>query len=245
MRDLELMWNSVKSTNRLLDPSLLSRLPEGVRRYLQHAISNGAPLASAVRLRMHGEIKLKTWSSFSAEEVIYWDHGMVWRATARIRGIRIFGGDSFVDGRGAMRWKLFGIIPVVNASDPDITRSAAGRANIESIWLPSVLAHSQIGWEQRAPLHAHARFIAHGETAEIDYVTDQQGRLKSVNMPRWGNPGGSQWGYYNCGGFVEKEGTFGPYTIPIRMRVGWYFGTERFESEGEFFRVTIENATYR
>jgi hypothetical protein len=194
---------------------------------------------------MHGEIKLKTWYSFSAEEVISWGHGMVWRATVRMRGVPILGRDSFVEGRGAMQWKLFGILPVVNASGPDITRSAAGRTNIESIWLPSALAQSPVTWEERAPLRPHARFTAHGEAAEIDYVTDHQGRLKSVNMPRWGNPGGSQWGYYNCGGLVEEEGTFGAYTIPTRMRVGWYFGTERFESEGEFFRVIIEEASYR
>lgn len=33
--------------------------------------------------------------------------------------------------------------------------------------------------------------------------------------------------------------------IPTRMRVGWHFGTERFESEGGFFRVAIDDATYR
>ena len=41
------------------------------------------------------------------------------------------------------------------------------------------------------------------------------------------------------GGIIEEEGTFCGYTIPTRLRIGWYFGTERFESEGEFFRVTI------
>jgi hypothetical protein len=35
------------------------------------------------------------------------------------------------------------------------------------------------------------------------------------------------------------------YTIPTRVRVGWYFGTSRFESEGEFFRATIEDAIFR
>ncbi len=29
------------------------------------------------------------------------------------------------------------------------------------------------------------------------------------------------------------------------MRAGWYFGTERFEKDGEFFRVTIDSAGYR
>ena len=42
-----------------------------------------------------------------------------------------------------------------------------------------------------------------------------------------------------------KEGSFAGYTIPTRMRVGWHFGTDRFEPEGEFFRVTIDDAAYR
>jgi hypothetical protein len=29
------------------------------------------------------------------------------------------------------------------------------------------------------------------------------------------------------------------------LRGGWYFGSDRFESEGEFFRSTIDSAIYR
>jgi len=43
----------------------------------------------------------------------------------------------------------------------------------------------------------------------------------------------------------RAERAFDGYTIPTRLRIGWYFGSERFESEGEFFRVTIDRATYR
>src|SRR5438270_11963148 len=52
----------------------------------------------------------------------------------------------------------------------------------------------------------HARFAAHGETAEVDYTIDEKG---AVNMPRWGNPEGAAFHYANCGGLVEQEGTFG------------------------------------
>ena len=194
---------------------------------------------------MHGEIKLKSWNKFSAEEIIRWDRGMMWRATVRMRGMSIRGGDSFVDGQGAMRWKLFGIVPVINAAGPDITRSAAGRVNIESIWLPSVLCGNDISWTASDVSHIHARFNAHGETAEIDYTVDENGRLKTVSMPRWGNPGGGEFRYANCGGFVDQERTFGGYTIPSRMRIGWNFGADAFESEGEFFRVVIDDAIYR
>ena len=47
------------------------------------------------------------------------------------------------------------------------------------------------------------------------------------------------------GGFVEQDHTFGGYTMPTCMRIGWHFGTEAFEPEGEFFRVVIDNAVYR
>lgn len=30
-------------------------------------------------------------------------------------------------------------------------------------------------------------------------------------------------------------------TIPTQLRVGWFFGSERFETEGEFFRVTVDH----
>jgi hypothetical protein len=239
------LWKSAPSNGRVFDPAQISALPDGVQRYLQHAIAAGTPLASAVRLRMHGEIRLKSWCSFSAEQVIRWDRGMIWRATVRAHGISIRGGDSLIDGQGAMRWKLFGIVPVVNASGPDITRSAAGRVNIESIWLPSVLCVADVSWTAVDPFGIHAGFTAHDERAEIDYVVDENGRLKAVNMPRWGNPEGAEFHYVNCGGFVEKEGTFGGYTIPTVMRVGWYFGEERFERKGEFFRVTIDDAVWR
>lgn len=242
---IEDLLASTPASGRTFAASQQSVLPEAARRYLEHAIAPGTPLASAVRLRMHGEIKLKRWYPFSADQVIRWDRGMIWRAAVRMHGLSIRGGDSFLDGEGAMRWKLFGMVPVVNAAGPDITRSAAGRVNIESIWLPSVLCSDEVAWTATDATHPHARFTAHGETAEIEYVIDERGGLKSVNMPRWGNPEGAEFHYANCGGMVEEEGSFGGYTIPIRMRVGWHFGTERFASEGEFFRVTIDDASYR
>jgi hypothetical protein len=117
--------------------------------------------------------------------------------------------------------------------------------NIESVWLPSALCGDAVSWTTSNVCHAHARFNAHGEAAEIDCAIDENGRLKTVNMPRWGNPGGGEFCYANFGGFVDQEHTFGGYTIPVRMRIGWHFGAEAFESEGEFFRVVIDDAVYR
>ena len=194
---------------------------------------------------MHGEIKLQRWLPFTAEEVIRWDRGMIWSATVLKNGIPIRGSDRIVDGEGSMQWKLLGIFPVMAAAGPDITRSAIGRVQVESIWLPSVLCHPEVVWTETDRSHPHARFTMLGRTAELDLAVEDNGRVTRASLPRWGNPEGAAFHDVNFGGVLEAEGTFEGYTIPTRIRAGWYFGTDRFESDGEFFRATIDQANFR
>lgn len=242
---LDSLWLSAPAGAHVFEPGRVSGFPEGARRYLEHAIAPGTVLASAVRLRMHGEIKLKRWLPFKAEQVIHTDRGMIWKATVRMQGMPIRGSDRLIDGEAAMRWKLLGIIPVMTASGPDITKSAAGRLAAESAWLPTILCHQHVTWTALDPSHPHARFAVQGETVELTLTIDGTGRLTSLKLPRWGNPEGAKPHYVDFGALVEEEGTFGGYTIPTRLRVGWYLGTDRFEPEGEFFRVTVNEASHR
>jgi hypothetical protein len=244
-RTLDDLWETASRGDTCFAPDALDALPEPVQRYLSHAIVAGTPLASSVRLTMHGAIKLKVWCPFTAEEVIRWDRGFVWRARVRFHGLPLRGSDRFVDGAGAMHWALFGIIPIASASGRDITRSAAGRMNIEAIWLPLVFCGGDVAWSASSRTQIRARFTAHGEHATIDAVIDEIGRLCSVVMPRWGNPDGGAFGTYACGAFVDQEASFDGYTIPSRVRVGWHFGSERFAKDGEFFRAIIDRAVFR
>jgi len=78
---LNTLWDSATSQDRVFHLDDFTHLPEAARRYLDHAIAPGAKLASAVRLHMHGEIKLKSWIPFKSEQVICWEHGLIWSAT--------------------------------------------------------------------------------------------------------------------------------------------------------------------
>lgn len=236
--------------DRIFNPESLTNLPETARRYLEHAIAPETKLAAAVRLKMHGEIKLKKWIPFTAEQVICWEHGLIWSATAWMNGfLPIVGSDRVIDGSGAMQWKLLGLFPVMTADGNDITRSAIGRLQAESMWLPSVLCGDEVSWTstESSDLDSslHSSFVVQGEPAKLDFTIDRSGRLKTFKLPRWGNPDGAEFREMDFGGILEEEGTFCCYTIPTRLRVGWYFGSERFESEGEFFRCTIDDAIYR
>lgn len=242
---IEELWRSAPPAEGTFPPPRVAALPEAARRYLEHAIAPGTRLASAVRLRMHGEIKLKRWLPFAAEQVIRWDRGMIWRAAVRLHGVTIRGSDRLVDGAGAMRWRILGLIPLMTAAGPDISRSAAGRVAAETTWLPSVLCGEGVTWVQLGPSRARAAFAVSGEQVEVEIATDGAGRVEGLKLQRWGNPEGAAFHLVSFGGLAAGEATFDGYTIPTRLRVGWYFGTPRFESAGEFFRCTIDRAEFR
>jgi hypothetical protein len=262
---LDALWDSATPTDLTFSPDKIAHLP-AAKRYLEHAIAPGTKIASAVRLKMHGEIKLKKWIPFTAEQVICWEHGLIWSATAWMNGfLPIVGSDRVIDGIGAMQWKLLGLFPVMTASGTDLTRSGIGRLEAESVCLPSVFYRDDVSFisTELSPLDSnlHSSFVVQGEKAELDFTIDPTGRLKTFKLPRWGNPDNTEFRYVDFGGILEEEGTFCGYTIPTRLRIGWYFGSvggsgafapaiaspleNRFESEGEFFRATIDDAIYR
>ena len=144
-----------------------------------------------------------------------------------------------------MRWSLLGLVPVVRAGGPDITRSGAGRLAAESVWLPSVLGGDDVDWTALDDAQARARFAVMGHPVELTLTMAGDGRLQRLTLPRWGNPDGGPFRELSLGGVVEAEATFGAYTIPTRLRIGWHPDGDVFESGGEFFRVTVDEARYR
>jgi hypothetical protein len=44
---------------------------------------------------------------------------------------------------------------------------------------------------------------------------------------------------------VKAEAKFGNYTIPTHLWLGWFLDSDRFESEGEFFRCIVDRLWYK
>ncbi len=243
---LDELWDSVPTGQGIFDPLALTNCPPSARRYLEHAIEPGTRLATAVRLSMSGEIKLNKWLPFEAEEVLIRDRGFVWCATVKMGVVRLRGFDRFVDGEGLMRWKLFGIIPVMRSSGPDVSRSAAGRFAAESVWLPSALIPHVVERPEGRPGDLGVALPVAGQRVDVTLSAGPSGDLRSLSLERWGEPGtGQGYGLRSFGGWVEDERSYDGYTIPTRLRAGWHFNSDRFESEGEFFRCRIEAAAFK
>jgi hypothetical protein len=76
-------------------------------------------------------------------------------------------------------------------------------------------------------LPSHPWFTVRTDTQPLALTIDGYGRLKSIKLQRWGNPEGGEFHDADFGGVVKEEGTFGGYTVPTRVLIGWHFGTDR------------------
>jgi len=85
-----------------------------------------------------------------------------------------------------MRWRLLRLIPVLNESGPDVTRSACGRLAGEIVLIPTAFRHA--AWsrgEHAGTAIATWRFGDDTEAAEL--LLKPNGRLAEVRVNRWGN----------------------------------------------------------
>ena len=225
------------------DPSMVAALPEPARRYLEHAIAPGTPLAASVVLSMHGEIRLGSWRRFTATQVLAPPDGFVWAATARIEVLTVSGFDRYSSATGQMRWRLLGIVPVMSAAGPDVTRSAAGRLAAEgTVFVPTSFPGGT--WSATDdPDTAQVVWRISDDDETVRVRVDSAGRLVEVRLDRWGNPDGQRYDRYPFGVEIEAEASFDGIVIPTQLRAGWWWDTDRQE-DGEFFRAEITAATF-
>lgn len=114
----------------------------------------GTPLARAVIVEMECHIHLGRWLPFRAVQLHAPPDGYVWAARARLGPLRISGFDRFADDTGEMRWRLLGHVSVVNATGPDLDRSAAGRVALDAMLVPPLFSTR---WPTGATVRASTR----------------------------------------------------------------------------------------
>jgi hypothetical protein len=218
----------------------LAALDEPVRRYLTHAIDQGAVLDTNVRLTMRGRIKVGPWLSFTAQQE-FDDHAFTWRARAGwgpFKPLHVV--DRYADGAGSMDGRLLGRVRFLRAADENTTRAAAARAAVESIWVPaSLLPDRGVSWRAESEEVVVASFAVAPERPVVTLRIDERGAVRSVMVMRWGDVGQDGFGYIPFGGDIHAEQRFGDVTIPSRVTVGWWFRTPGF---APFFEASILDA---
>jgi hypothetical protein len=214
---------------------LVAGLDEPVRRYLIHALADGAPLAG-VRLGMRGRIKAGAWLPFTAEEKCD-ARSFEWRARVGLGPVTLLRVvDRFADGMGSTAGRAFGRLGLFRDNCEDTARSAAGRAALEAVFAPgALLAQPGLSWHAEAGDHIVASWDVPPERPEIHLRIDGLGGLLSASAARWGKANGA-YDYIPCGCEVRGERRFGDYVVPSSVTVGWWFGTPRY---APFFKADV------
>jgi hypothetical protein len=245
-RSLDRLWFQLEHPRGTtpFGTEMVDGLPEPARRFFIHAIAPGTPLAESAVLHMHGSLERDGRAlPMKATQVLAPPRGFVWRADVGSGLMRIRGYDRYAHARGAMRWWLHGLIPVVSSEGPDVARSAAGRLAGEGILVPSsLLPQRGVRWEAVDDTAARAIMEVDGERIVFTVGVGVDGRPRSVTIQRWNSDAANgPVGYLPF--FVEfgdALGRFGGYTIPTELRAGWVVdGTFR-----PFFVATLDDATY-
>jgi len=226
-------------------PSMTDGLPAPARRYLRHTFAPGAPLYRSARLSMHGSIRLQPGSAalpMQAEQVLAPPYGFVWKAVAGTWRMWFRGFDRYDRGDGSMRWWLYGVLPIVSASGPDVTRSAAGRLGGEAVFVPALLLPANgASWEAVDDDRARVTLAVGDETVSSVLTVDAEGRLQTVVLRRW-RTDGDEPGYdrFVVDRFGEERTTNG-VTIPTRFRAGWRLGDP---DAFPFFHAAIDSIQF-
>ncbi len=221
--------------DRTFSEADIDQLPGAVQRYFRAALAPGTPLAVAARLHMRGRVKLGLWLPFRAREVLAPLHGFIW--AARVGGV-IVGSDQYVGDGGGMQWKLAGVVPMLRADSPDVARSSAERAGAEAFWLPTaLLPRFGVEWSADDNRRIHARFDVGIYPVQLDFLLENDGRVQSLVLDRWGDPDNTgTWGLHRFGVEVTDYASFDGVSIPSHGRAGWHFGTTRWD-EGFRYRI--------
>lgn len=217
------------------DEPELEGLPDAVRRYLRNSVEPGTPLARSARLWMRGSVKQgRWWLPFRARQILAPLHGFVW--TARV-GSFLAGSDRYFHGAAMTEWRLFGAVRVVRAEGPDVAHSSAGRAGAEAVWVPTaVLPRFGVTWGEEDANHVTASYRLDGFEMELELTLDDEARVRSVALDRWGAP--EREGFVRFVHQLTRYSTFDGVTIPSAGRGGWFTGTDSW-NDAEFFRYEI------
>lgn len=229
------------------DPACLEGIPAVAARYLRYSIGEGRPLARAVRLTMAGKIRFarnRAPATFRAVELLHADKGFLWEA--RTGGaLPIRGFDRYFQGIGEMSWRLLGLLPLVRTHDANIRRSARERFVMERVLAPaSLLPGEDTEWRAVDGDTVQLRIRQGEQWHEVQLEVAENGAPRQLTMQRWGNfeTGGNTWQRIPYAARFEGAYHAAGYTLPERIRVSWWAGTER---ELEVVNFKISSAEFR
>lgn len=227
-------------------PAMLDGLPPPAARYLRAVLRDGAPLARRIVIRHEGTFRADTagaWAPFrSVQHFTAREPGFVWDAEIRMAPLAgVLVRDQLVTGSAAMRAKVAGLVPVVDAAGtPGLAAGALHRWLGEAAWFPTALLPSPfLRWEAVDDSTARAVASSGGTTVSLAFGFGPDSLPRFVETPDRmrdvdGVPVPTPWRarFWN---WRWRDGV----RVPLQGEVAWDLPSGRYA----YWRGTITEAT--
>ena len=230
----------------MITEQLISHLPDAVRRWLKRSNVIGKEIISSVHLKQRGKMRTKPdgrWLAVQAEQYNTIDPpSFLWLADVRVAPlIHLSGKDTYKNGKGHMLIRLFNLIPVTNASGPEIDQGALLRYLAEIVWFPTAALASYIQWKEIDSLTAEATMTYGEVTASAQFSFNAEGDFESLSARRYyDRKTGATLEHWHIHNEQSSYKTFQGFRIPVKSVVTWKL------KEGDFtwYHVEITHAEY-
>ncbi|MGC5246744.1 DUF6544 family protein [Gordonia sp. DT219] len=208
--------------------AMLDGVEEPVRRYLAHVVAPGAQLSASWTLTMTGSIRVRARLRFAARQVLD-GASFTWRARVpsnRLRPLEVT--DFYRGGTGGTSGRLLGR-QLFADTGPDVTRSAATRAVMESTMVPAtLLPHTGVRWEVLSENAIRFRRPEVGDAEPVTVSIDALGRPGRVEALRWRADKNRPGRLVPFRATLSGERAFAGITVPEKIIAGWVTD-DRFE----------------
>jgi len=173
----------------------LKGLPEPVRKYFMHALPEGKPYISYVRLKHDGwfrtdpgkkKMDIQGEQYFTAEKP-----GFIWKGTTSVFTAR----DMYIQDQGRLVVSLFSLIRVADERGPQVDQAELLRWLGESVWFPTnLLPRGNLKWSAIDSLRARLTFEYNGISVYYLVTFNERNEIVRLETERYmGDKGLMPW----------------------------------------------------
>lgn len=203
----------------------LNGLPNPVQHWLREAGVIGKERAVSVRLKQEGFFRRSPdskWMPYHAVQYYTIDvPAFLWHAKIKALPVmRLSVRDKYQNGHGNMLIRLFGLIPVGNATDPKLDQGTLLRFLNETMWFPSAALSKYITWEAIDDSSARATMEYKGVQGSAIFYFNKDGMIKNMVANRYMEKHG-EYEMHPWATPISKYRTFDGITIPAEGEGIW------------------------
>ncbi|MFM8533298.1 MAG: DUF6544 family protein [Acidimicrobiia bacterium] len=214
--------NAAPSTYR---EAILADLPPPAQRYFRASLRPDQPMMRSAVATQQAEFYINdAWRPLTATQhfrisppAFVWDARI---AMAPMMPVSVR--DSYVDGHGAMKASMLGLIGLADVAErPELNLGARQRFLGEAVWLPTALLPSPtVRWSPRDDHSAVATLSDNGRDVSLVFEFDETGMVRTISGDRYKEAAGAftlqRW-LITCGEATDHDGL----RIPARCEVAW------------------------